>query len=70
VLHTLIFVWVYNNTNRSILAVLVVHSSMNLTGEFMGLADEMFPFQLPALVVIVVILVVSGQLSTSFQSET
>jgi membrane protease YdiL (CAAX protease family) len=63
VLHTLIFVWVYNNTERSILAVLLAHSLMNLTGEFLGLADEMFPFQLPALALVVAVLVVSGRLS-------
>ena len=65
VLHTLLFVWVYNNTDRSILAVLLIHSLMNLTGEFLGLADEMFPFQLPALVLVVIALVASGRLSES-----
>ena len=63
VLHTLIFVWVYNNTERSVLAVVLIHSLMNLTGEFLGLADEMFPFQLPALVLVVAVLVASDQLS-------
>ncbi|ELZ88316.1 CPBP family intramembrane glutamic endopeptidase [Haloferax sulfurifontis] len=63
VLHTLIFVWVYNNTERSILAVLFIHSSMNLTGEFLGLADEMFSFQLPVLALVVTLLILSGRLS-------
>lgn len=63
VLHTVILVWVYNNTSRSILAVLLFHGMMNLTGEFMGLADEMFPFQLPALVLVAAVLVISGRLS-------
>lgn len=63
VLHTLIFVWIYNTTERSILAVLLIHSLMNLTGEVLGLADEMFPFQLPALVLVVAVLVLSGRLS-------
>ena len=63
VLHTLVFVWVYNRTERSILAVLVIHAAMNLTGEFLGLANEMFPFQLPVLVVVVATLVASGGLS-------
>jgi membrane protease YdiL (CAAX protease family) len=63
VLHTLIFVWIYNNTDRSILAVLLIHSVMNLSGEFLGLADEMFPFQLPALALVVIVLVASGRLS-------
>jgi nitrate reductase gamma subunit len=63
VLHAQILVWVYNNTDRSILAVLLMHSPMNLTGDFLGLADEMFPFQLPSLVLVVVVLVASGRLS-------
>jgi len=46
VLQTLLIVWVYNGTNRSILAALLFHGMMNLTGEFLGLAPEMFPFML------------------------
>jgi len=46
VLQTLLIVWVYNGTNRSILAVLLFHGMMNFTGEFLGLAPEMFPFML------------------------
>ncbi|WP_240137542.1 CPBP family glutamic-type intramembrane protease [Salinigranum salinum] len=52
VLQTLIFVWVYNNTQGSILAILVIHGMMNLTGELFGLAPELFPFQLPFLVLV------------------
>lgn len=46
VLHTLLIVWVYNGTSRSILAVVLFHGMMNLTGELLGLAPEMFPFML------------------------
>lgn len=46
VLHTLLIVWVYNSTDRSILAALLFHGMMNLTGEFLGLAPEIFPFML------------------------
>jgi membrane protease YdiL (CAAX protease family) len=46
VLHTLLIVWVYNGTNRSILAVLLFHGMMNFTGEFLRLAPEIFPFML------------------------
>jgi len=46
VLQTLLMVWVYNGTNRSILGVLLFHGMMNFTGEFLGLAPEMFPFML------------------------
>ena len=64
VLQTLIFVWVYNNTRRSILAILVIHGMMNLTGELLGLAPELFPFQLPFLVLVAAALVVSWQRGT------
>jgi len=64
VLQTLIFVWVYNNTNRSILAILVIHGMMNLTGELLGLAPELFPFQLPFLVLIAAALVVNWRRGT------
>jgi len=50
---------VYNNTRRSILAVVVIHGMLNLTGEVLGLAPEMFPFQLLFLVVVGAALVVS-----------
>jgi membrane protease YdiL (CAAX protease family) len=64
VLQTLIFVWVYNNTRRSILAILVIHGMMNLTGEILGLAPELFPFQLPFLVLVAAALIVSWQRGT------
>lgn len=44
VLDTLLFVWVYTSTNRSILAVLVFHGMMNLTGELLGISADMYPF--------------------------
>lgn len=44
VLDTLLFVWVYTATNRSILAVLVFHGMMNLTGELLGMSPAMYPF--------------------------
>ncbi|SFC08912.1 Membrane protease YdiL, CAAX protease family [Halobiforma haloterrestris] len=46
VLGTLVTVWVYNNTRRSILAVLCFHAFGNMTGEVMGFAPEMYPFVL------------------------
>jgi membrane protease YdiL (CAAX protease family) len=43
---TLLIVWVYTSTRRSILAALIFHGMMNLTGELLGLAPEMQPFML------------------------
>jgi membrane protease YdiL (CAAX protease family) len=64
VLQTLILVWVYNSTDRSVLAVLLFHGLMNLTGELLGLAPELFPFQLPFIALVAVALVVSWQRGT------
>ncbi|WP_293032030.1 CPBP family intramembrane glutamic endopeptidase [Natronococcus sp.] len=44
VLTAVIGTWVYNNTRRSVLAVIGLHFVGNLTGETMGFASEMFPF--------------------------
>jgi membrane protease YdiL (CAAX protease family) len=65
VLQTLILVWVYNNTDRSILAVLVFHGAMNFTGELLGLAPELFPFQLPFLVLVAAALVMGWRRQAS-----
>lgn len=46
VVQTVLIVWVYNGTGRSILAVLLFHALMNFTGEFLGLAPEIFPYML------------------------
>ena len=53
----LFHVWVYNNTDRSILAVLVFHAFVNLTGEVMGFAPEMYPFVLSGYVFVTTVLV-------------
>ncbi|WP_255198470.1 CPBP family intramembrane glutamic endopeptidase [Halorarius litoreus] len=59
VLQTLLIVWVYNNTDRSILAVLLFHGTMNLTGEFLGLAPELFPVTLVGTALLAAVLVVA-----------
>jgi membrane protease YdiL (CAAX protease family) len=46
VLDTVLIVWVYDRTGRSILAALVFHGMMNLTGEILGITAEMYPFVL------------------------
>lgn len=46
VLDALLLAWIYNQTGRSVLAVLLFHGMMNFSGEFLGLAPEMFPFML------------------------
>ncbi|GAB3031674.1 CPBP family intramembrane glutamic endopeptidase [Bowmanella dokdonensis] len=43
---TLLLVQVYNQTNRSILAVLIFHGMMNFTGEWLRISSDMYPFML------------------------
>lgn len=51
VLQTLLIVWVYNNTQRSILAVFLFHGMLNFTGLVLGLAPELQPFNLLGIVI-------------------
>ncbi len=44
VLTAIIGTWVYNNTARSVLAVIMLHFFGNLTGETMGFTAELYPF--------------------------
>ncbi len=57
VLSALTYVWIYNNTNRSILAVLCFHAFQNTSGELFGFAPEMYPFVLYGLLLVAALLV-------------
>jgi len=57
VLQTLLIVWIYNRTDRSLLAVVLFHGMMNFTGEFLGLAPEMFPFMLLGNLLVVTVVI-------------
>jgi membrane protease YdiL (CAAX protease family) len=37
---TFVFTWIYNNTNRSTLAVILFHSMVNFTGELLTLSER------------------------------
>ncbi|MCW5621324.1 MAG: CPBP family intramembrane metalloprotease [Burkholderiales bacterium] len=63
VLQTLLIVWVYRGTDRSILAALLFHGMMNFTGEFLGLAPEMFPFMLAGNALAAAVLILSWRRS-------
>jgi uncharacterized protein len=41
-----LYTWVYNNTDRSVLAVIVLHFMHNFTGEFLGMDDPVRPIRL------------------------
>lgn len=59
VLDALLIAWVYNKTGRSVLAALLFHGMMNFSGEFLGLAPEMFPFMLIGRLLVVSVLVLA-----------
>lgn len=41
----ILYTWVYNNTGRSVLAVIALHFMQNFTGEFLGVAEEARPIR-------------------------
>jgi len=69
VLQTLLIVYVYNGTSRSIFAVILFHAMMNLTGELLGLAAEMFPFLLVGNALAAAAVVVSWRRSSGGRSR-
>jgi membrane protease YdiL (CAAX protease family) len=42
----ILYTWVYNNTGRSVLAVVVLHFMQNFNSEFLGIAEEARPIRL------------------------
>ncbi|WP_241431321.1 CPBP family intramembrane glutamic endopeptidase [Natronococcus amylolyticus] len=58
VLTAIVGTWVYNNTRRSVLAVIGLHFVGNLTGETMGFASEMYPVVHLGTVLVAVCLVI------------
>ena len=67
---TFVFTWIYNNTNRSTLAVILFHSMVNFTGELITLsknADTIY--SLLWFVVAIVITIVWGAKSFTGEKE-
>ncbi len=58
VLTAIVGTWVYNNTHRSVLAVIALHFVGNLTGEMMGFVPELYPYVHLGTVLVVIVLVV------------
>lgn len=59
---TVLITQVYNQTGRSILAVLIFHAMMNFTGELLGISAEMYPFVLSGYVLLALALLIHWQL--------
>lgn len=52
-----LYTWVYNNTSRSVLAVIVLHFMENFTGELLGISDEARVYRIVLIVLLVVAVV-------------
>jgi uncharacterized protein len=52
-----LYTWVYNNTGRSVLAVVILHFMENFTGEFLGVAQEVRTLRLALMVALVAVVV-------------
>jgi hypothetical protein len=52
---------VYNSTRRSILAVLIFHGMMNLTGEWLRISPDMYPFILSGNICVAILLIALWQ---------
>jgi membrane protease YdiL (CAAX protease family) len=59
VCHALLIAHVYNHTKESILAALIFHGMMNLTGEWLRISPEMYPFMLSGNVLVVLLVVLA-----------
>ncbi|MFA9426877.1 lysostaphin resistance A-like protein [Natronorubrum sp. A-ect3] len=58
VLTAIIGTWVYNNTERSVLAVIGLHFAGNLTGETLGFSPELYPYAHLGTLLVAIVLVV------------
>ena len=58
VLTAIVGTWIYNNTGRSILAVIGFHFFGNLTGELLGFSPELYPFSVVGIAVVAAVLIV------------
>jgi uncharacterized protein len=65
----ILYTWIYNNTRRSVLAVIVLHFMQNFTGEFLGLAEEARPIRL-GLEIAVAVAVVAWSGPATAKSQT
>jgi membrane protease YdiL (CAAX protease family) len=50
----ILYTWLYNNTNRSVLAVILFHLIQNLSGELLGISPEARQIQLILMVVMAI----------------
>jgi membrane protease YdiL (CAAX protease family) len=52
-----LYTWVYNNTRRSVLAVIAFHFMENFTGEFLGISPEVRAVRLVLVLVLVLVVI-------------
>ena len=52
-----LYTWVYNNTERSVLAVVLFHFTANFSGEFFGISEEAQTYRLVLTAIAVALIV-------------
>lgn len=65
---TLLIAYVYFQTKRSILAVLVFHGMMNFTGEWLRISPDMYPFMLTGNLLMALLVILAWQKSSKRDS--
>lgn len=54
----ILYTWIYNNSNRSVLAVILFHFMQNLSGELLGISPEVRQIQLVLMVALAVVIII------------
>jgi len=65
----ILYTWVYNNTGRSVLAVIILHFMQNFSSEFLGIASEARPVLLALTWIVTVAVVVAWGPATLLRGE-
>jgi membrane protease YdiL (CAAX protease family) len=55
----ILYTWIYNNTGRSVLAVVLFHFMENFSGEFLGMAESVDPYRLALAAALAVVVTVT-----------
>jgi membrane protease YdiL (CAAX protease family) len=66
---TFAFTWIYNNTNRSILAVILFHAMINFTGELFALSERADSLSIVLWVVTAVVIAASWGAKSRMQKQ-
>lgn len=69
-LYSVLFTWVYNNTQRSVMAAILMHFSINLTSRLIAMPAEIFMITTGVLIVAVIVVLVTFGTKHLTRNET